>query len=758
MHHAITSLALVLLAASTAFAQSPSPATSTAAPVTTATAPEPSTSPAGLEHVEDFGTLDLEMTTVTDFGELNLEDLLNAQVETASKKSESISRAPAIIDVLTREELYALGVRDLYTALTYLPGIELLENYAGTTTLIFRGMIQEQYSVKLLLLVNGHPVYEPITSQFLLESIPLESIKRLEVIRGPGSVLYGTNAFAGVINVITETAKEGEVRTLLRAEAGQFTTVNGGAGNVGRAGDLAWAVFAGGQNTRGYPYVVKKKQNEDCAPSMPSGLPPEQLRSYDCLRPGDVSGELEYFNNYVNTFADVQYAGVRLQVGGVSQEKQKFGLLPNLRFNGTNEITHAYGDLSYRHDWDRFGFVVRAGANHDDLVWNAGVFPLPSFKEELAIKGVSDIYRAELSTSWHIVDQLTLDQGLSYDQVALNSFTFELPDGSILSIAPSSCPTCTGFEDYAQSTASYYGQLTWNLTDELSAIGGYRASYFQTDRTNIEVDAEKVATFSKVTDDPQLLHSPRFALVYAPVETVTVKALYGEAFRLPNLFESAGTLKQLIAPTPNIEPEKIRTYELGVDTRPVEWMSVRLNGYYSQLSDLITRRLAVTQAELDQLGGSNIGGLYDNVWNGTIYGAELSSRAILSEAWSVFGNLSTKQIDYEDIDSKRHQSAGPYRFPNMAPVTANGGVSWKAIEWLVLRPNAQYVGARGHSKAYTLANMVVDAPLGESVTLSAIGNNLLGTEYTYPEHVRRHVESLPGGPGRAFYGRLTASF
>lgn len=750
MNHAITSFALVLLASSTAFAQAPSPATS-AAPATTASAPAPATSPAGLENVNDFGALDLEMTTVTDFGQLNLEDLLNTQVETASKKSETIARAPAIIDVLTREEIYALGARDLYTALTYLPGIELLENYAGTTTLIFRGMIQEQYSVKLLLLVNGHPVYEPITSQFLLESIPLESIKRLEVIRGPGSVLYGTNAFAGVINVITETAKEDEVRTLLRAEAGQFTTANGGAGNVGRTGDLAWAVFAGGQNTRGYPYVVKKNQNEDCHPAMPSGAPPEQLRPYDCLRPGDVSGELEYFNNYVNAFADVQYAGLRLQVGGVGQEKQKFGLLPNLRFNGTNEITHAYGELSYRKDWERFGFVVRAGANHDDLVWNTGVFPLPSFQKTLRINGVSDIYRGELSTAWRIVDELTLDQGVSYDMVALDHFFFEHPDGTFLSIAPS-------FEDYAQSTASYYGQLTWSLTDQIAAIGGYRASYFQTDRTDISVDAEKVASFAKVTDDPQLLHSPRFALVYSPLETVTVKALYGEAFRLPNLFESAGTLKQLIAPTANIQPEKIRTYELGADTRPVEWMNFRVNGYFSQISDLISRRVAVTQLELDQLGGSDLGGLYDNVWDATIYGAELSSRVIFSEAWSVFGNVSAKQIAYEDIDANKPQSAGPRRFPNMAPVTANGGAAWTASKWLVLRPNAQYVGPRGYSKAYTLTNMVVDVPLGESVTLSAIGNNLLDTEYTYPEHVRRYAESLPGGPGRAFYGRITAHF
>jgi iron complex outermembrane receptor protein len=723
------------------------------APVTPAAgAPSPATAPpSGLGNVNDFGNLDLEMTTVSDFNQLDLEALLDAKVETASKKSESISRAPAIIEVLTREQIYNLGARDLYSALTFLPGIEIIENYSGTSTMVFRGAPQEQYSVKILFMINGHPIFEPISSSFLLETVPFEAIKRIEVIRGPGSVLYGTNAFAGVINVITETAKEDGVHTVGRLEGGQFTTASGGAGNYGRKGDFAWGVFAGGNQTRGFPYRIHKDQNEDCIPGSPSGAPLSQLRPYDCLRPG-LSGTLEYFNNYKNAMLDLQYSGLRLQAGGVMQEKQKYGLLPNLRFNGTNETNHFFGELSYRHDWGKLGIVARTGWNHHDLRWDFGRFPLPTpqFRETHTEGDGFEMFRGELTVSWAILDNLSLDQGISYDTSKLKSFYFLFDNGAFH-------PLANVFEDYSQDTESYYAQARWDITEALTLIGGFRVSQFETDTLTVVPSVKGAPTFEKGRSDPILIPSPRVSLIYTPRDEITFKALYGEAFRLPNLFETAGTLSGLIASTPNIQPEKIRTAELGADTRPLQWLTIRGNVYYSALSDLISRRNARNAYEQAQLGNSNAGGLYDNVYEGHIVGAEFSSLAVFSETVNGFFNISWKTTDIgamEDVTP----STGPVRMPMPAAFTANIGASWKAMPWIVLRPNAQYIGARGYSKAYTLVNGVVDFPVTKEVTLSAIGNNLFNTDYTYPEAVRRYVKTLPGGPGRAYYGRITAEF
>lgn len=748
----------ILLAAAlqaAAFADAPTAAT------VPAEAPRAATAPAeNLGGVDDFGTLDLEMATVTDFNQLDLESLLNAQVETASKRGESISRAPAIIDVLTREQILQYGARDLYTALTFVPGIEMIENYSGTTTLIFRGMVQEQYSVKLLLLINGHPVYEPVMSQFALELIPIESVKRIEVIRGPGSVLYGTNAFAGVINVITESAKDDGAHAKARLEAGQFTTVNGGGGSHGRAGDLTWALFAGGQKTRGFPYRIRKDQNEDCAPQHAQNPASAVLRPYDCNRPGDLSGTLEYYNNYVNAYGDVGYAGLRFQGGFVGQKKQKYGLLPVLRHNGPNDLTHAFAELSYRKDWERVGINARVGLNRNESGWGLGRFPFENYLESHTDAAV-DMYRGEVTVSWRVRDELRLDQGVSYDWLGENHFYFLKSDNSFHELTPK-------FENLAQSTASYYAQAAWDISEKWTAIGGVRASRFQTDRTDVLIfrDLDGKATPEgavKAANDPILIPSPRAALVYEPQESLVFKALYGEAFRLPNLFEAAGVVKFLVLPSQNIQPEKIRTVELGVDSRPAEWMNLRAAAYFSTLTDLITRRISDARDpkftyEVDALGGEHVGGVYDNVWNGEIYGGELSSQAYVGDQWSFFANVSYKKVTYWEIDPALPQSAGVHRFPSMAPVLFNGGASYTPVKWLAVRPNAQYVGARDFAEAYVLGNLVVDFPVAKQVTISAVGNNLLDTQYEYPEHVRRWVETLPGGPGRALYGRVTAEF
>jgi iron complex outermembrane receptor protein len=737
------------------------PATAPANAPSAVSAPAPATAPASnLGGVSDFGNLDLEMAIVTDFNQLDLESLLNATVETASKRGESISRAPAIIDVLTREQIYNMGARDLYTALTFLPGIEMIENYAGTTTLIFRGMIQEQYSVKLLLLINGHPISEPIMSQFQLEMVPLDAVKRIEVIRGPGSVLYGTNAFAGVINVITENDKEDGVHGNARAEAGQFTTLNGGAGTHGRQGDLNWALYAGGQHTRGFPYRVRKDQDEDCAPAHALNPDSAVLRPYDCNRPGKYAGELEYYNNYANAFADVGYAGLRLQAGFLGQKKMKYGLLPILRQNGPNRTQHVFADLSYRKDWERVGILARVGLNQDNSEWDVGHFPYEDYLETHT-EEYANVYRGELTVSWKIADPITLDQGVSYDTIGENHFYFLKSDGSFHELTPS-------FENYRQTTASYYAQATWNVSEKWTAIGGVRASDFNTDRTDVSIYRDPAGNATpqgsvKVPNDPILIPSPRAALIYEPKESLVFKALYGEAFRLPNLFEAAGVVKMLILPSKNIQPEKIRTVELGVDSRPAEWMNLRAAAYFSTLTDLISRRISDIRDpkntyEQDALGGPHVGGVYDNIWNGQIYGGELSSQAFVNEQWSLFGNVSYKKVIYWEIDRELPQSAGVHRFPSMAPVLFNGGFSYTPVKWLAVRPNAQYVGSRDYAKAYVLANAVIDFPITKHLTVSAVGNNLLDTHYEYPEHVRRWVETLPGGPGRALYGRVTAEF
>jgi outer membrane receptor for ferrienterochelin and colicins len=672
------------------------------------------------------------LADVDDFAMLDLDALLNASVQTASRRAEPISRAPAIIEVLTRDDLHRLGVTNLYQALTYLPGVELIESYFGYTTLIFRGMAQEIYNAKVLMLINGHPSYEPVNSSFYMELIPLDAIERIEVIRGPGSVLYGTNAFAGVINVITREALEDGQTTVARAQGGSFGTATLGGGNFGRSGDLAWGIFASGFHSSGYSYIVEQAQNEDCTLEAP-------LVPAHCTGPGP-SAEFDYFDKYVNTYGDLQYKGVRLQLGAMTQEKQKYGAVPVVRFHGPNEFQRLFADLSYRYDWKRFSLGFRLGVDRDKREHGFGRFPFPRFLESSALTE-NTMQRGEIMSRWSPLDNFHLDQGISYELNTAPYYDLIQSDGSLHALSPR-----FDGETPNQNSLAFYNQITWSPHRTFTLLAGSRVTRFQTDYNAVRLDAQGVPRYSISRADPVINHSPRGGVVYAPKDNLAFKLLYGEAFRAPNLFETVAVLSQIVGVTPNVQPETIRTLEFGVDSRPLPWLSLRSNLYYSLLSDLIGRR-PPTPDEVPLFGAA--AGIYDNLPGQEIFGIETAVRAIINEHWTFFANATAKQVRERESGANIRASS---------PFSANGGLSYEALDWLIIRPNAQYFGPRAAARAYTLLNAVVDFPLSNAFTVSLIGQNLLNTRYDYPEFVRQVVPTIPGGPPIAGYVRLLAEF
>ena len=182
-----------------------------------------------------------------DVAGLSMEDLLAVEVSTASKFPQIVKEAPASITVITAEEIRRFGYRTLADALRSVRGFYSTydRNYAY---LGMRGFARPgDYNTRLLLLIDGHRVNDgvydmaPVGTDFLLE---LSLIERIEVIRGPGSSLYGTNALFGVINVITRT---GASRKGVQADlqGGSLRTFSG-SGSYGRMfGDGREVLVAG---------------------------------------------------------------------------------------------------------------------------------------------------------------------------------------------------------------------------------------------------------------------------------------------------------------------------------------------------------------------------------------------------------------------------------------------------------------------------------------------------------------------------------
>src|SRR3989440_1237781 len=162
-------------------------------------------------------------------------DLFEEQVVTAGVHASSEAKAPASLTVITADEIRLTGAATIPEILRRVPGVDVAEMNPSDTNVSVRGF-NRRIANKVLVLVDGRSVYQDFLGATLwtLLDVSVQDIARIEVIRGPGSALYGANAYAGVVNIITKTGDE----------------VNGGRAflQTGNYGSLQGALSAGGRN------------------------------------------------------------------------------------------------------------------------------------------------------------------------------------------------------------------------------------------------------------------------------------------------------------------------------------------------------------------------------------------------------------------------------------------------------------------------------------------------------------------------------
>jgi iron complex outermembrane receptor protein len=141
--------------------------------------------------------------------DISIEELMDTEVTSVSKKSERLHEAAAAIFVLSREDIQRSGVTTNPNALRLVPGVNVAQLDANKWAVTIRGF-NSRFANKLLVLVDGRSVYTPLFGGVYWDTqdVVLEDIARIEVIRGPGSTLWGANAVNGVINIITLEAKD----------------------------------------------------------------------------------------------------------------------------------------------------------------------------------------------------------------------------------------------------------------------------------------------------------------------------------------------------------------------------------------------------------------------------------------------------------------------------------------------------------------------------------------------------------------------
>lgn len=476
----------------------------------------------------------------TNLTDLSLEALMEIEVPRvfgASKIEQKSTEAPASVTIITADEIKRYGHRTLADVLQSVPGFHV-SNDRNYAFLGARGVSLGDFNSRLLLLVDGHRLNNNLTDGAFIDTafiLDVDLIERVEIIRGPGSVLYGDNAFFGVINVITRQGKSLN-GTEVSGEYGSF--------NAYKARVSSGKLFANGVHlllsgtyyeSAGADRLYFPEFDQRIS-ANPGATNNGVARNLD----GDVLGSF---------FGSLGYGDFTLQAAYNRREKVNPTAQFSTTFNDPRLRTvdqRGYANLKYAHSFPDL-VEVTAQVYYDRNDFEIGYPFGPSLFKEAQ---TGQWWGLELQLNRRICDRHVITLGVEYrDDFHQSDRISDAGTGQV-------------FTDIHQTRQSHGVYLQGDI-----AV-----------RTNLHLNLG--ARYDQYGNfDPAF--NPRLALIYNPVQTATIKAIYGTAFRAPNFLELSDPRFQ------NIRPEEITSYELVYEQEITRSLRSSISGFYNEMDNLI---------------------------------------------------------------------------------------------------------------------------------------------------------------------------
>ena len=609
-------------------------------------------------------------TDEQDLFSLSFEDLLNVQVDIASKTSETLSSVPSTMSVFSRKQIQALGVDNAYEVMNFVPGMQSTRgDWVGAVPKDHaRGVYLDSGNV--LVMINGERVNESSfgKASVYMPYIPIEIIEKIEFIRGPGSALYGSNAFLGVMNIVTSK------------ERNALQLVVGNNGRYGATGQFNTSLSDDTELFASFSYDQKDGE------SYPQGVKDPLEALY--LEAGVDYKKLQLRARYNETSLDefLNLAGYSTQNQHTS-DNTFVGIKYNWINNDKLKLDSSY---SYtKHNISSAGLI----AAFDDI---------PDFLLGPAWQTTDSKFETELS--YQFENQWQLAAGIEYaeaKQVEAGVRTNYYDDESMLVIIDPAyyqqgIVTVMDFPEFASlkytfETYSAYGQLKIPYSDALTLFVGAR--------------------YDDVKDIDSKL-SPRLAGVYVINPEHTVKVQYGESFRTPVTNELFSN-DDVTVGNPSLRSESVKTTELVWHYQTSELQANAVFFYY-ELNDFIN--IEPTQSN-DALF------TFTNSFNTQNSGIELDATWQSSKEFSVTGTYTQYFEDPINASFKRFASlVSSYNLSDSWQVSLN-------LLWRDKVEVSSVTGAHFKQSAYSLLGGSLKWQLNANSQLMLKAENLLGKKY-----------------------------
>ncbi len=585
-----------------------------AAALAQAPPPMPGEAAAGIGEVKLFGEEDLK-------------------IEAATKTQVPVSKAPGAVSVITARQIRESGARTIPDLLRLVPGVNVRWN-PMVETIDVRGFGENPFTNRVLLLIDGLPYNDWNQGGFPqhpgLDFFVLQNVKRIEVVKGPGSSLYGENAYWGVINIVTLSGED--------LQGGRVEAFGGGERGTASGGAL-YGRTLGEKSEGSFLASVKYLRSE---------LPMEfweddgaKWRGSDIFLKANWKGlQASYYRHRDTMDGFSETIPLGPGVAGV--------------FRSAPEVGQTVDIAAGKYDWAASSKDLTVSANasyarrfgtHCAACHAATEKPSFGIEEDHGYQLIGDFRVGFQKIPGH--DILLGVEGRHVDR---GEHAHELVQGS--------------------EVVGTYNKLAAYIQDQLS---------FMEDRLRVTAGVR----YDAKTDLFEDKFSPRVAVVYNPTDPLVLRAGYGTAFRFPN-FSEIGQSSWFInvegvapvaiplasfRPNLQLQPEEIRTLDAGAEYRFSPQLSAKVDLYRSELEQFVVMTVAAPPPpDLATLGFENHRG------EAVVKGLEGELRWNPTPAATLFGNYAYETTDQTDAARALDSTGKPIEFVYAPTHKVNLGV------------------------------------------------------------------------------------
>jgi iron complex outermembrane receptor protein len=643
-----------------------------------------------------------------DLLDMSLEDLMNIEITSVSKKPQKLSAAASAVFVITQEDIRRSGATSIPEVLRMVPGLQVARIDANIWAVTARGF-NGRFANKLLVLMDGRSLYTPLYSGVYWDEKDtlLEDVDRIEVIRGPGATLWGANAVNGVINIITKQAKDTQ-GALVSGGVGTEEQGFGGVRYGGKVGDHA------------YYRIYAKYFNRD---GGVDAFGDDTADDWDTLRAGFRADWQVGADDQMTLLGDVYN-------GNESETYQELSLLPPFEVTIQQESDVTGGNL--------LGRWTRTLSDTSDMELQLYFDREESDTDVLAT--INNTFDVNLQHRFSLGKRQEIIWGLGY-RFSSDDFrnTFNI------SINPDS---------RHDQLFSLFIQDEITLLKDLHLTVG--SKFEDNDYTGLEIQPSV-----RVMWTPKERHSVWAAVsraVRTPSRSEHDIRINSGVLPPDVLFPGSPPAVTALFGDRGFESEELLAYELGYRVQPMDKLSLDVAAFYSDYSDLRTFELGEIFPEASPSPEHLVIPLrVDNKMDGRTYGIELAAEWRVSDRWQLKAAYTYLQEqlrldgDSQDISSEDGEGENPHNQLSLRScMDLPRNVEFDLWARYVDNLPSQDVGSY----------VTLDARLSwrprYDLELSLVGQNLLDDHH--PEFTPEIIDTSSSEVERSVYGKVTWQF